>query len=58
MVRFAIDDRSVDLNRLDAVEARAAFTTFLERIVQISREGHGICYDEDLFYRDLWDGGT
>jgi hypothetical protein len=58
MVRFAIDDCSVDLNRLDAAEARCAFTTFLEFIVQVTNEGHGICYDEDLFCRNLWGGRT
>jgi hypothetical protein len=58
MVRFAIDERSVDLNGLDVADARSAFLTFLEHIRDVGAEGHGICYDEDLFLSDLRGGGT
>ena len=58
MVRFAIDERSVDLNGLDVADARSAFLTFLERIREVVAEGHGICYDEDLFLSDLRGGAT
>jgi hypothetical protein len=58
MVRFAIDERSLDLNGLEMKTARFAFKEFVERIVEIGTEGHGICYDEDLFYNDLREGRT
>ena len=51
MIRFAVDERSVDLNGLVASDARSVFKTFLESIVGVGAEGHGICYDEDLFLK-------
>ena len=34
------------------------FMTFLERIREVVAEGHGICYDEELFLSDLRGGAT
>src|ERR1700733_7817933 len=56
MVRFAIDERGIDLNGLDLVAASSTFKAFLKCVVEVA--SHGICFDDDLFTNDLKDGRT
>lgn len=58
MVRFTIDEHSVNLSGLKAEDARSAFIAFLECIREVDDEGHGVCYDEDLFNANLRGGRT
>jgi hypothetical protein len=58
MVRFAIDECSVDFDGLAVADVRSALRAFLEQITAIQADGHGVCYDEELFCRALRGGAT
>ncbi|MGH0275914.1 hypothetical protein NKZ35_25350 [Sinorhizobium meliloti] len=58
MIRFAIDERSLDLNGLGRSQAGESLGSFLWNLGLILEADHGICYDEDLFYNELREGFT
>lgn len=52
-MRFVIDERSIDLNGLNAGAALEVIDVLLDRIDDARDDGHGVCFDEDLFSIEL-----
>ena len=49
MMRFAIDERSINLNGMSTIEAKGLVENFLLFLDEIIGSRHGVCYDNDLF---------
>jgi hypothetical protein len=61
MVHFIVDEGSIDLNGLGHEAGLEVVVTLLERIEDAILNGHGVCYDDELFTipvfinRTLWE---
>ncbi len=61
MVRFIIDEQSIDLNGLTNVDGLEIIKKLLDLIEEIILDGHGVCFDDELFTiplvecRSFWD---
>jgi hypothetical protein len=49
IIRFVVDERSIDLNGLNGEAGLEVIQVLLDRIEDARLNGHGVCYDDDLF---------
>jgi hypothetical protein len=52
-VRFVIDERSIDLNGLTNTDGLEVIERLLERVEDALSDGHGTCFDDELFSMPL-----
>lgn len=57
-MRFVIDERSYLLAQLSADDVTAQIKAMLDFLEECQLAGHGVCYDRDLIYQQIWGGST